>query len=202
MATKNMITTMLMLGISLTAFAQSQALRLGSKAPDTNHEVEETSGRKLTLQGAADNNGLLVIFTCNTCPWVAKWEDRMNELYDLTRANNVGMITLNPNERIRNRGESIEDMKRRAQKQGYKFSYALDKDHKLADAFGATRTPEVFLFDHNLKLVYHGAIDDNANKPNAVKNRYTANAINALGSGGEIDKGSTKTVGCTIKRNR
>lgn len=202
MVNKSLFAVLVMLGISSTAIAQTRALSLGAKAPEANREVEDTSGRKLTLQGVNGSNGLLVVFTCNTCPWVAKWEDRMNELYDLTRAHNLGMITLNPNERIRNRGESIEDMKKRAQKQAYKFYYALDKDNKLADAFGATRTPEVFLFDQSLKLVYHGAIDDNANKPDAVKKRYTANAINDLINGNEIPKRMIKLVGCTIKRSR
>ncbi|SMO37474.1 AhpC/TSA family protein [Gracilimonas mengyeensis] len=178
-----------------------KALSIGAKAPEINRSVEDISGRSLTLQGVAGSNGLLVIFSCNTCPWVAKWEDRYPVLHRIATANNVGMIALNPNERIRDRGESLEDMDKRAQKQDYNFYYALDKDHIIADAFGATRTPEVFLFDSNLNLVYHGAIDDNANDAQAVQERYAIDALNALIAGEQISKKETKSLGCTIKRN-
>lgn len=189
----------------LTAFAQIQinnGLEIGDKAPQINQEVEDTSGRSLTLAEVAGENGLLVMFSCNTCPWVAKWEDRYNDLASLAEANNIGMIALNPNERIRNRGESMEDMKKRAQKQEYNFPYALDENHIIADAFGATRTPEVFLFDKDLTLVYHGAIDDNANDASAVESAYTVDAINQLISGEEIHTKETKSLGCTIKRTK
>lgn len=185
----------------LSAFAQAQnTLKIGDNAPQMDHEVEDTSGRTLSLEEAAGSNGLLVLFSCNTCPWVAKWEDRYNDLASLTSSNNIGMIALNPNERIRNRGESMDDMRKRAQKQGYSFPYALDKDHIIADAFGATRTPEIFLFDRNMQLVYHGAIDDNADDAGAVEDRYAEDAINALIAGNDILHKETRSLGCTIKR--
>jgi len=93
-------------------------------------------------------------------------------------------------------------MKRRAQKQGYSFPYALDEDHKLADAFGATRTPEIFLFDSNMKLVYHGAIDDNANDASTVEATYAEDAIRELVAGSGISQQETKSLGCTIKRTK
>lgn len=187
--------------VFLSAFAQlNPVLEIGDKAPETDQEVVDTSGRTLSLEGVAGENGLLVMFTCNTCPWVAKWEDRYNGLAQLAEANDIGMIALNPNERIRNRGESMEDMRKRAQKMGYDFPYALDQDHIIADAFGATRTPEIFLFDGNMTLVYHGAIDDNANDANAVDATYAVDAINELISGNDIAVQETKSLGCTIKR--
>ncbi|MGN8226602.1 thioredoxin family protein [Gracilimonas sp. BCB1] len=201
--------TKLILGLSavlvLTAFAQTQtnnSLEIGDKAPQINQEVEDTSGRTLTLSGVAGDKGLLVMFSCNTCPWVAKWEDRYNGLAALAAANDIGMIALNPNERIRNRGESMEDMRKRAQKQDYEFPYALDENHVIADAFGATRTPEIFLFDENLTLVYHGAIDDNANDANSVESTYAEDAINQMISGTEVSTKETRSLGCTIKRTK
>lgn len=175
-------------------------LQIGDKAPLTNQRVEDTSGRTLTLAEVAGRNGLLVIFTCNTCPWVARWESRYNDISALAGSNNIGVIGLNPNERIRNRGESMADMKKRAQKQGYTFPYAIDKDHKLADAFVATRTPEIFLFDSNLRLVYHGAIDDNASDASQVEEAYVMDAIRAMVAGNEITTQETRSLGCTIKR--
>lgn len=177
-----------------------QALSIGDKAPETEHSVTDISGKSLSLQSVAESNGLLVMFTCNTCPWVAKWEDRYNELSNLASTNNIGMVALNPNERIRNRGESMEDMKRRAQKQGYNFYYAMDKDHVLADAFGATRTPEIFLFNSDMTLVYHGAIDDNANSAADVEQTYAIDAIKDMIANGSVSTAETKSLGCTIKR--
>lgn len=191
----------LVIGLTLAGFSQETiVLNIGDAAPETNREFSDTSGRTTTLAEAARTNGILVIFSCNTCPWVAKWEDRFNQISNVASSNNVGMIVLNPNERIRNRGESMEDMRKRAQKQAYNFTYALDKDHQIADAFGATRTPEVFLFNGDLKLVYHGAIDDNADDPSNIDSKYTEQALNAIGSGNDIETAKTRFEGCTIKR--
>ena len=164
------------------------------------HSVEDVNNRSLSLSQITESNGLLVIFSCNTCPWVSKWEDRMKTISNTARINNVGMVALNPNERIRERGESLSDMKRRSTKQTYNFIYAIDKDHAIADAFGATKTPEVFLFDGDMKLVYKGAIDDNPDDESLVKNPYLENAIQALVDGSAIKNSKTKLEGCSIKR--
>jgi|AntRauTorckE6833_2_1112554.scaffolds.fasta_scaffold00419_17 peroxiredoxin len=192
---------LLTLSIVFIAFTQAtESLKIGDKAPETSRGVVNTSGNTVTLSDITENNGLLVIFSCNTCPWVAKWESRYNDLANFASQNDIGMIVLNPNERIRNRGESMDEMRKRAQKQSYNFTYALDKDHIIADAFGATFTPEVFLFDAELRLAYHGAIDDNANNPANVNSSYLREAMRAIGSGGNIQNQQTKIQGCTIKR--
>ncbi|MEO1021529.1 MAG: redoxin domain-containing protein [Bacteroidota bacterium] len=187
----------------LAAFSKkAERLEIGAKAPMTNHEVEDVSGRNLTLQSVAKDNGLLVIFSCNTCPWVAKWEDRYLTIAEQAKENNIGVIALNPNEKIRDKGESMDDMKMRADKKGYTFYYAMDTDHQLADAFGATRTPDVFLFNSNMELVYQGAIDDNADSADEVEESYLENAINELIAGEAVSKTTTRSLGCTIKRTR
>lgn len=175
-------------------------LEIGAKAPMIEHEVKDISGEKLTLKDVNKSNGLLVMFTCNTCPWVHKWEDRYNPISTLARENNVGMIALNPNTKYRDNGDGFEDMKKRAKDKNYQFSYALDKKNKLADAFGATRTPHIFLFNSNLELVYRGAIDDNAESAENVEQPYLKNAIKQLAAGDEISTKTTKSLGCTIKR--
>ena len=96
-------------------------------------------------------------------------------------------------------GDSYDDMKSYAKKLGYSFHYALDVQSEMADAFGATRTPECFLFDKDGKLVYHGAIDDNANAANS-STPYLNKAISNLVGGKKIDPEKTRSVGCTIKR--
>lgn len=174
-------------------------LEIGAKAPLTNVEVKDVSGEMLTLAEVAGENGLLVIFSCNTCPWVAKWEDRYNPVANLASEHDIGTIALNPNSAYRDRGDGYEDMQKRAKESGYEFYYALDKNSKLATAFGATRTPHIFLFNSNMKLVYRGAIDDNANAADEVEKPYLKNAINELGSGKQIGTQTSKSLGCTIK---
>jgi len=183
-----------------TEVSAQNSLKIGSDAPMLDHSVEDVNNRSITLSQIAESNGLLVIFSCNTCPWVSRWEDRMKSISNTARINNVGMIALNPNERIRERGESISDMKRRSTKQTYNFIYAMDKDHEIADAFGATKTPEVFLFDGAMKLVYKGSIDDNPNNSSSVKNNYLQDAIQAMAEGSAIINSRTKLQGCSIKR--
>lgn len=193
------------LGMSLLAFLPvkkdkaTDELEIGAKAPLADIKIEDVSGKILTLNEVAKENGLLVNFSCNTCPWVARWEDRYNPIARLAGENNIGVIMLNPNAGYRNRGESMQDMQQRAKKSGYQFYYALDKDSRLAKAFGATHTPHIFLFDGEMKLVYRGAIDDNASSAEHVEQPYLKNALKNLGMGHEINPKTTKSLGCTIK---
>ncbi len=179
---------------------QIQELKIGDKAPMTAHKVQDVSGRSITLAEVAQQNGLLVVFSCNTCPWVMKWEDRYPDMSRIARANKIGMVALNPNEAYRTKGDGMEDMVKRAKKMNYDFVYALDKNHEIADAFGASRTPHVFLFNGNMELVYVGAIDDNANDASAVKEYYLKDAMEQMVGGQQLTKPTTKSLGCTIKR--
>lgn len=197
----------LLIGITAWAFypadtAPVEELELGSQAPMTETEVKDVSGEMLTLAGVAQENGLLVIFSCNTCPWVEAWEDRYNPIANLAAEKGIGMIALNPNTTYRDRGDGFKDMKQRAQEMNYQFPYALDESNRLADAFGASKTPHVFLFNSDLELVYKGAIDDNAKSAAEVNRHYLRDAINELAAGEEISTRSSQSLGCSIKRAR
>lgn len=174
-------------------------LEIGAKAPLTDVEVQDVSGEVLTLEEVAKENGLLVNFSCNTCPWVGAWEDRYNPIAELAEKNGIGVIALNPNTAIRDGGESMQDMQERAEASNYQFYYALDENSRLAEAFGATRTPDIFLFNSDMELVYTGAIDDNAKSAEDVDEKYLENAINNMVAGKEISPKTTKALGCTIK---
>ena len=177
-----------------------QQLPLGSILPLGDVQMEGVSGRNLTLDGVKGEKGLLVIFSCNTCPWVVKWEDRYPVVQKMAEASDIGMILLNPNEDYRDKGDGMQDMILYAEKAGYTLPYVLDKNHRMADAFGASRTPHVYLFDSEDKLVYVGAIDDNANSAADVEEFYIKDAIEQLSAGQPITTASTKSIGCTIKR--
>lgn len=179
---------------------QIKEMTIGSKAPLVDHKMQDISGRSLSMGEVAQENGLIVIFSCNTCPWVMRWEDRYPDIYQMARNNKIGMIALNPNEDYRDRGDGMDDMIKHARKAGYDFPYVLDKDHVVADAFGASRTPHVYLFNGDMELVYVGAIDDNANDAASVKDYYIKDAMDQLISGQELSRPNTKSLGCTIKR--
>lgn len=179
--------------------APPDRLEIGSKAPMTDYAMTDTDGEAHTLAGAAGENGLLVMFSCNTCPWVKAWEDRYDDTAAEARELGIGMIVPNPNTAIRDGGESMADMKARAQASGYTFPYVLDEGAQLASAFGATRTPDVFLFNSDMELVYRGAIDDNAKDAGSVEARYLSDAMHAMVNGEEIAPKTTRSIGCTIK---
>lgn len=175
-------------------------LAIGQTAPRAEAKMPDISGKTLNLQQAKGKKGLLVVFSCNTCPFVLAWEDRYQTIAEQCRRSGVGMILVNSNEAQREGADSMEEMRAHAKEKGYTVPYVVDTRSELADAFGATRTPHVFLFDSKLKLVYRGAIDDNSRSAAEVKEPYLSNAIDALAAGTAISVSSTKSIGCTIKR--
>ncbi|NNE35009.1 MAG: redoxin family protein [Rhodothermales bacterium] len=177
-------------------------IEIGDVAPMADKSLVTTSDEQITLASSKGENGLLVIFSCNTCPWVEKWEDRYHTVASLALENGMSTVLLNSNEALRDGEESLDAMKERAAAKGYTFPYAVDPNASLADAFGANRTPEVFLFDSELRLIYHGAIDDNARDASAVETPFLMDAITAHAAGQTIEPNDTKSIGCTIKRKR
>lgn len=184
----------------LPAQQEIKELEVGTIGPMFDYQMDEISGEKVTLADVKGENGTLVIFSCSTCPYVRAWEDRYLTISELAKELNIGMIAVNPNEATRGQGSSLADMKKRADEIGYTFKYALDKDHKLADAYGATRTPHVYLMNKDNVLVFVGAIDDNSRSAADVENTYLADAMNELASGKAITQATSRAIGCTIKR--
>lgn len=179
-----------------------QELEIGAVGPMFEYKMDDISGKQLSLADVKGENGTLLIFSCHTCPFVRAWEDRYLSIAELAKANNIGMIVVNPNEDIRDKGASLEDNKKRAKEVGYTFPYTVDKNHQLADAYGATRTPHVYLMDKNNVLVFRGAIDDNSRSAADVERTYLADAINELVAGKEITTKTSRAIGCTIKRTQ
>ena len=195
--------------LSLIFFAcghAGESLKIGQKAPMPDLNMKDVSGGEFSLESLKKGNGLLVIFSCNTCPFVVGnfmnegWEGRYNEVFDQSEANNIGMVLINSNEAKRSGADSYEKMVLHSKKMNYRSSYTLDEGHKLADAFGAKTTPHVFLFDKDLNLVYKGSIDDSVKSKEKVKEHYLKNAMNNLAGGKEIKPNETKNIGCSIKR--
>lgn len=185
----------------LAAFKYSGGgLSIGSTLPMADVKMTEISNEEITMKDAKRKNGLLVMFTCNTCPYVIKNQERTKAICKYALRNNIGVILLNSNEGDRRHGNSLEAMQQYAKEQNYQWYYVVDKNNEVADAFGANRTPENFLFDKNLKLVYHGAIDDNPSDASNVNRQHLKEAMNELIAGKEISVKESRSVGCTINR--
>jgi thioredoxin-related protein len=175
-------------------------LPLGALIPSPDVKMKDISEKTVSLKDAKTDKGLLVMFSCNTCPYVIKNQSRTNEVCKYAQDKGLGVAILNSNEAKRGEDDSYNDMKAYAKEQGYNWYYLVDQNHVLADAFGANRTPECFLFDGEGKLVYHGAIDDNPSDASSVNRKHLVLAIDEMNAGKEISVKQSKSVGCTIKR--
>jgi hypothetical protein len=187
--------------------ADTETLAIGAKAPKSDLKMKDISGTEVSLNDVKKENGILVVFSCNTCPFVVGsddsqgWEVSYAALRKQCEINKVGMILVNSNEAKREKGDNLEDMKKRANENGFGFvNYVLDENSQLADAFGARTTPHVFLFDKEMKLAYRGAIDETSANPKDAKELYLENALNNLSAGTKIDPNDTRPMGCSIKR--
>ena len=189
--------------IAIVSFAFKpliESLPIGAALPKADLKMKDISGKEVSLKDAKKKNGLLVMFSCNTCPWVIKNQSRTNEIASYALSKGVGVILLNPNEGQRDNDDSFEAMKKYAKNQNYEWYYTVDLNSELANAFGANRTPEVFLFNANDKHVYHGAIDDNPGKEKEVKRKHLKEAIDEMLAGKDVSTKETRSMGCTIKR--
>jgi len=180
-------------------FLLAGELEIGSTMPLKDLELADISGKNITLANAKGDAGTLVVFSCNTCPWVIRWEDRYVSLANTYAQKGIGMIAVNSNAARFGGEDSLEEMLEHAKNNGYNFPYAQDPESELASAFGATKTPHIYLFDGDDKLVYRGAIDDNAKNAKKVDVPFLANAIDALLAGNPINPQTTKALGCSIK---
>jgi peroxiredoxin len=180
-------------------FLLAGELEIGSTMPLKDLELADISGKNITLANAKGDAGTLVVFSCNTCPWVIRWEDRYVSLANTYAQKGIGMIAVNSNAARFGGEDSLEEMLEHAKNNGYNFPYAQDPESELASAFGATKTPHIYLFNGDDKLVYRGAIDDNAKNAKEVDEPFLANAIDALLAGNPINPQTTKALGCSIK---
>ncbi len=177
-------------------------IEIKDEMPNMDYEMKSVNGISYSLNNLKEKNGLIILFTCNTCPFVVKWEDRYKLLEELAKKNNIGLVYINSNYKKRDGDDSYEEMKKHAKKMNYRFPYLLDEKSKLANSFGAKTTPHIFMFNSNLQLAYKGAIDDNYDDINKVKEFYLEDAIQQLVKGKRIKVSETKPVGCSIKRFR
>jgi peroxiredoxin len=171
-------------------------LALGTEAP-TFH-LPGVDGRSHSLDDYADAETLALVQSCNHCPYVQAWEGRMKEIQRDYADRGFRLVAISSNDADRYPADSLEEMTARAQRLGFNFDYLYDEDQFIARALGSERTPEVFLFDRDRRLVYHGAIDDSRDD-GSVTRHYLRDALDALFAGEEPPVADTPAVGCTVK---
>jgi peroxiredoxin len=171
-------------------------LTIGTEAPQ--FELPGVDGRNHSLDDYADAQVLVLIQSCNHCPYVQAWEGRMIELQREYGDRGARLVAINSNDASTHPEDSFDEMKARAERQGFNFDYLYDESQEIARALGSERTPEVFMFDRDRRLVYHGAIDDSRDE-DAVTQRYLRDALEAVLEGPEPDVRDTPPVGCTVK---
>jgi peroxiredoxin len=172
------------------------ALAIG--APAIPFDLPGVDGRQRSLNQFADNPVLVVVFTCNHCPYAQAWEGRLIQLQRDYADRGVAFVAINANDPIKYPGDNFEAMQERARAHEYPYPYLQDLPQNTARAYGAQRTPEVFVFDAARRLVYHGAPDDNR-EAEQVGQHYLHDAIEAALAGRPAPVAETPAVGCTIK---
>jgi peroxiredoxin len=172
-------------------------LKIGDPAPA--FSLPGTDGRTYSLVGLADKPVLVVVFSCNHCPYVQAYEDRLIAVQRDYAGRGVQVVAINSNDDANYPEDSFEQMVARAQARGFNFAYLRDASQDVARAYGATHTPQLFVFDRARTLRYTGKIDDNWQSPKSVTRRYLRDTLDALLSDRMPAEAQTHAIGCTIK---
>ena len=193
--------TKLFLFIGFAAQAQIATLEPGDTAPSFN--LKNIDGEMISPEDYPNAKGIIVVFTCNTCPYAIAYEDRLIALGKKYNSNEYPVIAINPNPPALSSGDSFEKMQERAKTKDFSFPYLFDEEQKVTNQYGARVTPHIFLLKKEgsrLKVSYTGALDNDTRNVNPNKTLYVEDAISALEAGDEIEVPSTKAIGCTVKR--
>lgn len=189
------------LAVLSTSLKSTGGLKIGDVAPD--FELMNVDGKKVSLSDYNDKEGVIVVFTCNHCPFAKMWEDRIMDLDVKYAESGWSVVAINPNDPSVVPSDSYEKMKERASEKGYTFPYLFDEGQKVYPTYGATKTPHVYLLKRHgdrFKVEYIGAIDDNHKSAKSVKTKYVEDAIKALKNGKKPKITEAKAIGCSIKK--
>ncbi|GAB3162759.1 thioredoxin family protein [Telluribacter humicola] len=162
-------------------------------------QLKNVNGKMVSLANYENAKGYIVIFTCNTCPYAAMYEERIIELHKKFADKGYPVIAINPNDESEEPGDSYDEMIVQAKEKGYRFPYVQDKTQEITKAYGATNTPHVYVLNKDRKVVYIGSIDNNARDAESADKFYVEDAIKALENNKTPEISKTKAIGCTIK---
>lgn len=183
-----------------TEILQSAGYQVGDAV--ANFKLKNVDGRIISLSDFSSSKGVIVVFTSNHCPFAKAYEDRVIALNNKYASQGFPVIAINPSDPGTHMDDSFEKMKERASSKGYNYPYLVDEMQTTAKAFGATRTPQVYVVSRsNGKFVvrYIGMIDDNPQDPAGATKFYVEEAVGNLIGGKPVVTMSTKPIGCAIK---
>ncbi len=172
-------------------------LQIGQAAPD--FDLKGVDGKQYSLASFKDAKLLVVMFTCNHCPYVIGSEDRMIRFYDDYAGKGVAMIGINSNETQGHPTDSFDHMITHAKEKGFKWPYVRDDSQEIAVAYGALRTPHYYVFDQAQKLAYTGRMDDQPRTPGKETTHELRDAVDALLAGKKPAVEVTNPIGCNVK---
>lgn len=175
----------------------SKGMTLGTPAPP--FTLPGVHGKMHSLDSFADAKVLVVVFTCNHCPYAQAAEDRLIQLQKEYEHRGVRFVAINPNDDDKYPDDSFEKMKERAVQKGFNFPYLRDETQAIARAYDAACTPDIFVFDQDRKLIYNGRIDDNWKEPDQVTRHDLREVLDAALEGRKVDFEHVPSMGCSIK---
>lgn len=191
------ILTGLLMSLMMTVFAQG--VKVGDKAPG--FALKNIDGEVVNMLDYSSKKGLIIIFTCNHCPYAKAYEQRVIDLQS-NYGKDFQVIAINPNDATEYPDDSYENMIVRAKEKGFNFPYLYDETQEVAKAFGALKTPHVYVLskaEQGFVVEYIGAIDDNYVNAKKAKHKYVEDAIIALNAGEKVNPTTTVAVGCSVK---
>ncbi len=175
-------------------------VKVGDQAPD--FVLRNVDGKIVGPRSFSDAKGLILVFTCNHCPYSVKYEDRIIALHNEFAAKGFPVLAVNPNDSVTVPEDAYSKMQERAAEKKFPFPYVVDETQAVAKKYGARRTPHVFVLLRTRTgwtVEYIGAIDDNPDDATKVDATFVADAVNALLNGTKPSVATTKAIGCTIK---
>jgi peroxiredoxin len=175
----------------------SKGMPVGNPAPS--FSLPGVDGTAWSLDSFADAQLLVVVFTCNHCPYAIASEDRLLELQSAYEGRGVQLVAISSNDTQKYPDDSFDEMKARAADKGFNFPYLYDESQDVARAYDAACTPDVFVFDRERKLVYNGRIDDNWQEPDQVTRQDLRSVLDAALEGRTVDFEHVPSMGCSIK---
>lgn len=202
---KTFITVIGVLTVVAVLFINAKENTEGYEVGDTakDFSLPNTEGEMISMKDYKDAKGFIVIFTCNTCPYAKMYEQRIIELDKQFASKGFPVIAINPNDVSKQPGDSMEEMKKRANNKKYTFPYLRDDEQKITAAYGATKTPHVYVLNKEksdmYRVEYIGAIDNNPQDASSADEKFVEDAVNALLSGDKPKVKSSRAIGCTIK---
>lgn len=191
----------LLFSLVILAFIPFKNISTGYAVGDKvqSFELKNIDGKKYACKDVMGTSGVIIVFTCNSCPVAQRYEQRIIQLHEKFAPQGFPVVAINPNDPSMDAEDSFEAMQVRAKERKYGFKYLIDEGQKIYPQFGATRTPHVFIIDKTNTVRYIGAIDNDSEGEN-ITEKYAENAIASIQAGKNPEPNFTRAIGCTIKK--